>query len=634
MVKESKIAGAAQTPAAEGKKTADYYKSIGFMCGLEIHQRLATKTKLFCSCPANIEQEAKPMAIIERQQRAVAGELGNIDRSAEFEESKGRTFSYMVGRRSTCLVEIDEEPPHLINPEALELALSFAKAMDMRIVDELQPMRKEVVDGSDPSAFQRTVLIGVDGMIRPGGLEIQMPSIFLEEESCGIVSSAGKAMTYDTSRLGIPLIEIDTFPYIPSPEAAKEIALYIGMMLRISGKVQRGIGSIRQDVNVSIKGGARVEIKGMQDVDLIDRFVENEITRQQKLLEIKTKLVLGHAVVGEPKEITQLFKGTSVKVIIGATKGKGMVYGFGLKGFAGVIGTEVNPQRRLGTEMSDYAKMAGVNGIIHSDEDLAAYGFSEKEISDIRKTLAISEEDAFAIVAGNRDNAEKAARLAADRAKYALVGVPLETRGVANTDLCTTKFLRPLPGGSRMYPETDVRPIPITDDMTERADKSAPDVGRERSELAKSIGSSGLVEQLIVSPRLPLYKAVAAATNADRNFVANILMQKFTELKRNGFGVDSLSESRVIEIFSLYEKGAITKQAVEELLKALSVKNEDPEKIIESKKLGRIGGDALRELVADAKSTAKDPNNKDELRGAIMSKYRFNVDGAELNSIL
>ncbi len=299
------------------ERDSNFYKSVGFMCGLEIHQRLATAHKLFCSCPATLANESdKLLAEVSRYQRAVAGELGSVDRSAEFEEAKNRRFNYKVRDKHTCLVEIDEEPPHNINSEALKIALAMGTAMKMKFVDELQPMRKEVVDGSDPSAFQRTTLVGIDGTIEVDGHKINMPTLFLEEESSGIVSASEDGIIYDTDRLGIPLLEIDTDAYIPNAAAAKSIALYIGTLLRVSGAVQRGIGSIRQDVNVSIKGGARVEIKGLQEVDKLDKFVDNEITRQLKLLEIKDELVKAGASVDAPIDLTEMLKKSTVRIVI------------------------------------------------------------------------------------------------------------------------------------------------------------------------------------------------------------------------------------------------------------------------------------------------------------------------------
>lgn len=610
------------------------YKELGFMCGLEIHQRLATAKKLFCACPAAVAESPELLGTLSRFQRAVAGELGNIDRSAEFEELRGRKFIYMVPEENSCLVELDEEPPHELNAEALDVSLSLARSMNMHVIDELQPMRKEVVDGSDPSAFQRTVLVAVDGEIEVEGHKIKMPSIFLEEESSGIVSSTEDEITYNPDRLGIPLVEIDTDPYIPTPKAAKAIALYIGTLLRVSGKVQRGIGSIRQDVNVSIKGGARVEIKGLQEVDKLDRFVDNEVIRQQRLLEIKDLLNKAGASIDEAIDVTDIFKGSGVRIIANHLEKKGVAHAFGLKRFSGLLGKEVNPDRRLGSEISDYAKMAKVNGLIHSDENLAAYGFSSKELEELKGRLGLDGGDAFIIIAGQRSNVERAVKLAIDRAKYALVGIPLETRGTANTELCTTKFLRPLPGGSRMYPETDAKPILITEKRLATAGAATLDIEKEKRKLLSKLQNRELAEQLLLSPKLPLYKSITASTKADPNFVANILIQKFTELRRAGFAVDSIDEDRLSDMFASYANGEITKQAVDELLKEMSLKKESIVDLIVVKRLKRITGDALASLIIDIQRAAGKKMDKDELRNAIMAKYRLNVDGAELNALL
>ena len=616
----------------EGKDQS-FYRNIGFMCGLEIHQRLATKQKLFCHCPATLATDDDPIVgKISRYQRAVAGELGDIDRSAEFEELRNRKFTYNARRDHTCLTELDEEPPHRLNSEALDLALSFASAMSMRVVDELQPMRKEVVDGSDPSAFQRTVMVAADGMIKVGAHEIKIPSMFLEEESSGIISGTEDSILYDTDRLGIPLVEIDTDPYIPNPAAAKEVALYIGTMLRVSGKVQRGIGSIRQDVNVSIRGGNRVEIKGLQEVDKIDKFIENEIIRQQRLLELKEVLVREKAEVDGAKDITDIFRGSAVRIVTNHLEKGGVAHAFRLKGFKGLLGKEVNPERRLGTEISDYAKMARVNGLIHSDENLQGYGFTDKELEAIRKKLSVGEHDAFVIIAGKGSDAKKATELAIGRAKYALVGVPLETRAVANVMLCTTKFMRPLPGGSRMYPETDAKTITITKKQIEAAAKNAPSIEKEQKSIAAAVKNKELAEQLLLSPKLLLFNTIVESTKADSDFVANVILQKFTELRRAGFAVDSIEEARIIELFKEYGSGKITKQAVDELLKCMSLEKETVPNLISIKRLQKITGKDLEKLIEELKG--KSGTDANELRNAIMVKYRLNVDGAELNTLL
>jgi glutamyl-tRNA(Gln) amidotransferase subunit E len=603
---------------------SDYYKSIGFMCGLEIHQRLATEEKLFCSCHTEISEKGHEIAKIERRQRAVAGELGKVDRSAEVEEGKDRTFTYKVFRENACLVDVDEEPPHVMNMNALSITLSLAQSMGMTIVDELQPMRKAVVDGSDPSAFQRSVLIALDGKIEVNGHKIAVPSLFLEEESSGIVEGTPTTVVYDTSRLGVPLIEIDTDPTIPDPKAAKEVALYIGTLLRITGKVQRGIGSIRQDVNMSIKGGARVEIKGMQELALMDKFIENEVKRQQELLKISAELQKRKARIGGPVELTKIFKSSKANIVGGAE----CVIAAKLEGFHGILGIEINPQRRLGTEISDYAKLGGVKGIIHSDEDLEKYNLSEDEIGAIKSGLEIGAKDAFMIIAGAKQNVWKSMEHALWRADHAMKGVPRETRGAMQGELCTSKFLRPLPGGSRMYPETDTRPILITKEMLAAAKKSAPDLAKEKKGLGSMVKNEALAAQLIMSPRLKLFKLVVQESGVDQEFAANIIIQKFTELKREGVDCDSIEEARIVELFDAYHKGQITKQAVDPILRELS-KGGGVGTAISKLKLRRLTGKELKEVVAKERGKTKEETVKN-----VMSKYRLIVDGAELNKAL
>ena len=236
-------------------KDRDYYSKLGFKCGLEIHQRLETETKLYCNCNTRLTNE-NAIKTIERRQRAVAGELGFIDSSTKFESQKERKFIYHAYRESTCLVDLDEEPPGNLNNDALETAMLISKSFDCYIPDEIEPMHKSVVDGSDPSSFQRTMLCGYEGEIEVDGMKIPIPSVFLEEESSSILHNSASEVVYGVDRLGIPLIEVDTDPVIPTPQDAKKIAMKIGLLLRLTKKVQRGIGSIRQDVNISIRNGA------------------------------------------------------------------------------------------------------------------------------------------------------------------------------------------------------------------------------------------------------------------------------------------------------------------------------------------------------------------------------------------
>ena len=259
------------------------YSELGFKSGLEIHQQLEG-TKLFCQCPTTIKKEDEDFSI-QRKLKARAGETGNVDQAARHEQEKDKTFIYKGYDDITCLVEADEEPPHPVNEEALTIALKVAKLLNMDVAGKIQFMRKTVVDGSNTSGFQRTALIGTDGYLNVDGKEIGIESLCLEEEACQVLERTEKKDIYNLSRLGIPLLEIATAPDISDPEECKAVAEKIGMILRSVDGMKRGIGSIRQDVNVSIEDGARTEIKGFQDYRNIPDVVENEVERQIQALE-------------------------------------------------------------------------------------------------------------------------------------------------------------------------------------------------------------------------------------------------------------------------------------------------------------------------------------------------------------
>ena len=603
------------------------YKELGFKCGLEIHQRLDTSTKLFCRCGTSIETE-EPILNIERYQRAVAGETGHVDRSTSFESGRKREFRYRVFRKSTCLVDIDEEPPHGASQEALETALRIAAYLDTNVPDEIEPMRKEVVDGSNPSSFQRSMMIGYGGRLQFGKTSIEIPSIFLEEESSGIEDAKGELAVYRTDRLGIPLIEIDTAPTIANPKEAKEIAMQIGLLLRLSGKVQRGIGSIRQDVNVSIKKGTRVEVKGLQELDRMDAIIEKEVERQVNLVEIAEELKRRGASVGKAEDLTKIFANTKSQIISNGIKHNGVVIGAKLSKFKGQIGKEINEGKRLGTEISDYAKKGGVKGIIHSDESMEKYSISEKELKELEKELKLSDNDSFILIAAEKQTAEKAMEYALLRAELALQGVPPETRAAEpNSD--TTRFMRPLPGGSRMYPETDILPINPDKDAYARMVKNKLSPEEIRKDLEKDIGNKQLAEQMLWSYNYQLYTYLRENTKVQPSIIASTLLEKFTELRRKGISVDEISNEALKAIFENYSEERITKLGIEELLKMVPRNKAEVSRCIREKNLERISGHAVEKLVKDNRGA-----NADETRNRIMAKYRINVDGSELNSAI
>ena len=264
------------------------YQELGFKCGLEIHQQLEGK-KLFCNC-ATLNSDKEADIKVERKLKAVAGETGEIDIAAQHEMSKNKRFIYESSSEDTCLVDYDEEPPRELNKEALETTLKIALLLNARIVDEIQVMRKTVVDGSNVAGFQRTALVAMDGRIETSLGWVSIPTICLEEEAAQKIEEKNDFIVYRLDRLGIPLIEIATGSEIKNSEHAKEVASHIGMVLRSVEGIKRGLGTIRQDVNISISGGARTEVKGFQDLRSIPKVIEFEIKRQLEAIKQNKKL--------------------------------------------------------------------------------------------------------------------------------------------------------------------------------------------------------------------------------------------------------------------------------------------------------------------------------------------------------
>lgn len=254
-------------------------KKVEMKAGLEVHQQLDTH-KLFCNCPSILRNDS-PDFIIKRKLHAVAGEFGDVDIAAKHEVEKGKTFIYQGYKDSCCLIEYDEEPPREINKEALKIALQVALLLNCEILPVTQIMRKTVIDGSNTSGFQRTVLIARNGWVESSFGRVGIQTICLEEDAARKISDDEKSVTFRLDRLGIPLIEISTAPELYYPEQVKEVALKLGEILRAC-KVKRGIGTIRQDMNISTSNHPRVEIKGFQDPAMMIKTVELEIERQKK----------------------------------------------------------------------------------------------------------------------------------------------------------------------------------------------------------------------------------------------------------------------------------------------------------------------------------------------------------------
>jgi len=484
------------------------FKKARMKAGIEIHQQLDSRQKLFCACiTAMVEKE--PAAVVVRKQHPVASELGAIDAAAQYEYLRGRSFHYQAFRNETCLVDTDEEPPHALNREALQTALEIAMLLNCDVPAEINVMRKTITDGSNTGAFQRTMIIGTDGWMKFGGKKIPISQVALEEDSAAIVRDGengngnggkepaednGKA-TYRLNRLGVPLVEITTGTLEGfSPEQLQEIAFMIGITCRSTEKVKHGIGTIRQDLNVSVRGGERVEVKGVQELGMIAKVIEKEAARQLELLKAGKKL--------------------------------------------------------------------------------------EQET---RATL--------------------------------LDG--------------STRFMRPMPGAARMYPETDVPPVVLDGAWLKQLKEKLPEPWTDKLERFKEkLGlTADVAVQVVGSDYLDLFERIMKKhPRANAVVVANVFTSTLKDISRRKLDVKKLGDRHFFAIFSELEKKRIVKEAIPDLL--VNFVNAPDEAI----------GDALRklnltmmsdaELRAVVEQLAKDSPGmaKERLYGIAMGRVRGRAD--------
>ncbi len=613
---------------------ADFdYEELGLVAGLEIHQQLDTATKLFCSCPTELREPEEADHTFTRYLHPTKSELGEIDDAALEESMVDREFEYLA-YDTTCLVEEDDEPPSRVDREAMETAMEIGQLMDMNVVDQVNVMRKIVVDGSNTTGFQRSMLVANDGEIETSEGPVGIEDMLLEEESCQRVEETDDGVRFSLDRLGIPLVEIGTKPDISSPAQAREAAQRIGMLLRSTGKVKRGLGTIRQDVNVSIAEGARIELKGVQSLDDIDDLVRNEVRRQVELVDIAEELGERGAAVGEPHDVTEVFEDTDSGVIGGALSDGGAVQAVRLDGFDGLVGREIQPDRRLGTEFSDHAKRHGAGGIFHTDE-LPAYGVTESEVESLRDAVDAGPEDAVALVADDPHTAELAIEAVVERAETAIAGVPEETRDALQDG--TSRYLRPLPGAARMYPETDVPPVEpdateveTPELLTEKVDRYESDYGLD----------SGLAEQVAYGQRWPLFEAVVE-DGIDATLAAGTLESTLTELRRDDVPVETLTDAHLRATLELVDGDEVPREGIKELLTALAENPElTAEQAVEQEGLGGVDESEVREAVTEVVERNADQVESEGmgafsgLMGECMGALRGKADGDTVSSVL
>ena len=559
--------------------------------GLEIHQQL-NSGKLFCNC--NFSDTGKDL-LFKRKLHATSSELGDVDIAARTEQIK--LFTY-YNKSCNCLVYTDEEPPRGPNEDAVKIALQFAKLVGAKIVDEMHFMRKVVVDGSNTSGFQRTGLIATGGKIEYEGKILELDQLCLEEDSC---RHGEEGHEYLLDRLGVPLLEITTKPQLNDSKDVQKAAKTIGRLLRACN-VRRGLGTIRQDVNVSIDNGQRVELKGFQDLTSMPKVVENEVNRQTNLNKLK-KATTGQTIV-----VNECFNNK-----------KEFALAIKVENWNGILGNKKSAENhiRMGRELSDYAKRAGMKGIMHSDE-LPDYGINIDETNNIKNKLECKKDDAFILIFGIEKEVRNAMELVIERINTQ--GVPKEVRKVTPENL--TRYLRPMPGASRMYPETDIAPLKVNNikilkpKTLDQREKDLP-LNEEES---KQLVNKDLDDQFnSLNQRYELPK-----------LISRILLHILPQLKEEGENITSNDLEKVLD---LYVKGKIVKEGIPDAL-LQSSKNEEIS--VNSGNIKNEVKEFVDNLVKEKEEFIRERGMGavGALMGPVMSEFKGKMDGRDINKLL
>ncbi len=618
-------------------------KDVGVKVGLEIHQQLATNKKLFCNC-APIESD-EYLRKFQRKLRVSKSELGEFDPAALFESTKSKTIMYYANPQSSCLVEEDEEPPHNLDIDAKKIALIISSTLKSKIFSEIYPMRKTVIDGSNTTGFQRTMLISQGGFYEIDGEKIGIQSICLEEDAAKILGDEGSVRKYGLERLGVPLVEIATDPFEVELKQIKKIALGLGRILRSTKKVKRGLGSIRQDVNISIKeGNVVIEVKGVQQLEQLEKVIEYEAKRQHGLLRI-SKEIQNKEWMHNNKEdridISELFSQCKSKIIQNAIKKKQKIFAISFRGMAGMFGYSPYEGIRLGKEVAELVRFFGIGGVFHSDE-LPNYGVEESELENLKIFLKINENDAFLILAIPEEKIQVVVDQIILRIEHIKNnGIPIDTR--LATQAGETKFLRPRPGSARMYPETDIPPIIVTRDDLEEAQKN---IAKSWDESIQELQTKyeinpQLAEQIFDSRYIELFEKITKETQVNPTFIASVLCSSITNLERSGLNSSLLRNEDILKSFQLLENQKITKESIDIIFENImagksktiedAIKNTSIETVSESdlEKIIEQMVENNQEIIKNQKERAVGP-----LMGMAMKELRGKASGEMVNKLL
>ena len=542
------------------------YATVGFKSGLEIHQQLLTSKKLFCRCPAGQYSDQYDAEIL-RHMRPTLSELGEYDGTALMEFKTKKEIIYRIHRNTVCTYEMDDTPPFQINEQALDIALGIGMMYGSDVVDEIHIARKQYLDGSIPTGFQRTSIICLNGKIPYKGREVKVVQLSIEEDSCREVSDIGHERIYLTDRLGMPLIETVTGPDMKTPQQVAEVAQLCRWMVRSTGKVRTGMGAAREDVNVSVTGGTRIEIKGVPRIPHIPLLTYNEAMRQWNLLQLREELhkrgIKPETFRASTEQVTKLLRKTRYLPIQHALESGLTVNCVALRGFRGLLRWKTQTETYFSKEISDrirvIACLTTLPNLIHSDSPSESLATAEWQ--SVKKAVSATDDDTLVLVWGSKQDAEMGAREIIIRAKEATIGIPSETRQALRDG--TNGFERILPGADRMYPDTDLPPKRITDERREKIRATLPLDFWGRDNYYRSLGvPEDLVQPLTVSKFAKLFEMLVKDWNINPTLAAVVLIQFPKRLKKERLDTGLLTEEVLKAVFQLYKDRKTTKDAL------------------------------------------------------------------------
>ncbi len=616
--------------------TEEDYKTVGFKSGLEIHQQLYTDKKLFCRCPAGKYSKDYDAEIL-RHMRPTLSEMGVYDGTALMEFKTKKNIIYHIKRETVCTYEMDDTPPFLINEDALDKAIGIGMLYNCNVVDELHIARKQYLDGSIPTGFQRTAIYALDGWIPYKDRKVKIVQMSIEEDSCREVSDIGHDRVYLTDRLGMPLIETVTEPAMKTPQEVAEVAWQCSKLVRSTHKVRRGMGAAREDVNVSVEGGTRVEIKGVSQITMIPILTYNEAMRQWNLLrlreELKKRGITSETFKAESYDITKLLKKVHYAPLKNAADSGMKINVVVLKGFKDLLHWQTQTDTYFSKEISDRVRviacLTSIPNLIHSDSKSDT--ITSSDWLKVKKFTNATDNDTMVIVWGSEDDVKTAVNEIIIRAKEATIGIPSETRQALSDG--TNGFERILPGADRMYPDTDLPPKKITKEKLDKIKTWLPEQFWKRIEWYNKLGiPKDTIEELSISPYAELFKKAVNDWKINSTTAAVLIIQYPKRLKKYGIQNDWLNEEIFESILKSYSENKIPKDALLTTLRTAAELGVFTNEVIFNPADKKEIDDAISAATNDLdKMKILNPEKKEKLlMGMIMKKLRGRVSANDI----